>query len=70
LFRENEVTHSRAAANSVPLPNATPWTMREHLVVQSIRSGEVARTERSGVRGCEDALQPLDFGNGLFSVHP
>ena len=44
--------------------------MREHLVVPSIRSGEVARTERSGVRGCEDALQPLDFSNALFGVHP
>jgi hypothetical protein len=44
--------------------------MREHLVVLSIRSGEIARAERSSVRGCEDALQPLDFGNGLFSVHP
>jgi hypothetical protein len=43
--------------------------MSEHFVVPSIRSREVAAAERSGVRRCEDALQPLDFGNGLLGVH-
>ena len=34
-----------------------------------IRSRNVARTERSGVRHGEDALKPLDFSDGLFGVH-
>ena len=28
------------------------------------------RPQRSAIRHCEDALQPLDLGNGLLSVHP
>jgi hypothetical protein len=43
--------------------------MREHFVVPSIRSGEVAPAERSGVRHCEDSLKPLDVGNSLLGVH-
>jgi hypothetical protein len=43
--------------------------MREHFVVRSIRGREVARTQRSGVRRCEDALKALDFGNSLLGVH-
>jgi len=43
--------------------------MREHFVVPSIRSREVAGAQRSGVRLCEDALKALDFGNGLLGVH-
>jgi hypothetical protein len=63
------VTHSRAAANPVPLPKPKPRAMREQFVVPSIRSPEVARAQRSGVRRCEDALQVLDFGNRLLDVH-
>ena len=44
--------------------------MRQHIVVPSIRSREVALAQRSGVGHREDALQPLDFNNALFSVHP
>ena len=51
------------------LPKPELWAMREHYVVPSIRSREVARAQRSGVRHCEDALKALDFGNGLLSVH-
>jgi hypothetical protein len=43
--------------------------MHEHFVVPSIRSREVARVQRSGVRHCEDALKALDVGNSLFGVH-
>jgi hypothetical protein len=43
--------------------------MREHFIVPPIRSREIARTQRSGVRVCEDALQPLNFGNDLLGVH-
>jgi hypothetical protein len=50
------VTHSRAAANPVLLPKAKPRAMREHFVVSSIGSREVADAQRSGVRHCEDAL--------------
>jgi hypothetical protein len=30
---------------------------------------QVARTQRSGVRDCEDTLKALDFGNSLLGVH-
>jgi hypothetical protein len=43
--------------------------MREHFVVSSIRSLEVAPAERSSVQLCEDALKALDFGNSLLGVH-
>ena len=43
--------------------------MREHIVVPSIHSQEVARAQRSGVRYGEDALKALDFGNSLLGVH-
>jgi hypothetical protein len=38
--------------------------------VPSIRSREVACVQRSRVGHREDALQPLDFSNALFCVHP
>ena len=44
--------------------------MGEPLVVPAIRSGDVSCGQGSSIRLREDALQPLDFGNGLFSVHP
>jgi hypothetical protein len=43
--------------------------MRQHFVVPSIRSREVAPAERSSVRRCEDALKELDVGNSLLGVH-
>ena len=43
--------------------------MREQFVVPSIRGREVTWAQRSGVGYSEDALQPFDFSNGLFSVH-
>ena len=58
-----------SAANPVLLPKAKPWALREHFVVSSIRSCEVARAQGSGVRHCEDALKALDFGNSLLGVH-
>jgi hypothetical protein len=42
--------------------------MREHFVVSSIRSREVAPAGRSGVRHDEDALKALDFENSLLSA--
>jgi hypothetical protein len=43
--------------------------MREPIVVPSIRSRQVARSQRSGVRSGKDALEALNFGNGLLRVH-
>jgi hypothetical protein len=43
--------------------------MREHFVMPSIGSREVAWAERSGVRLREDTLKPLDFGDGSVNVH-
>ncbi len=52
------------------MPKLKPRAMRERMVVPSVRSSEVACAQRSRVGHREDALQPLDFGNALFSVHP
>jgi hypothetical protein len=52
------------------LPQPEPRAVRQILIMPPIRSREVARAQRSGVGHGEDALQPLDLGNGLFSVHP
>jgi hypothetical protein len=43
--------------------------MREHFVMPSIHSRQVACAQRSGVRHREDALKALDFGNRLLGVH-
>jgi hypothetical protein len=50
------VTCSRAAANAVLLPEPKPRALREHLVVPSIHTVEVARAQRSGVRHGKEAL--------------
>ena len=44
------------AAWAVHLPEPKPRAMREHFVVSSIRSRDIALAQRSGVRHCEDAL--------------
>jgi hypothetical protein len=56
--------------NPIRLPKPKPRAAGVHFVVPSIYGREVTRVHWSGVRDGEDALQPLDFGNGLFSVHP
>jgi hypothetical protein len=45
-----------SAANPVLLPKPKPWAMREHFVVPSIRSREVARTQGSNIRRFEHFL--------------
>jgi len=52
------------------MPKLKPRAMRERIVVRSVRSREVDCAQRSRVGHSEDALQPLDFSNALFSVHP
>ena len=59
-----------ATTNSVALPKPKPRAMREHLVVSAIGGREIAQAHRSRIPHREDALQQLDFGNGLFRVHP
>jgi hypothetical protein len=53
-----------SATNSELLPQPKPRALREHFVMPSIRSRDVACAEWSNVRRCEDALQSLDFSNG------
>jgi hypothetical protein len=43
--------------------------VREHFIVPSIGSREVACAQWSAVRHTEDAFQPLDLGNTLFGIH-
>ena len=58
-----------SAANPEMLPEPEPRTIREHIVMPSIRSRDVACAEWPDIRHCQDALKALDFSNGLFSVH-
>jgi hypothetical protein len=58
-----------STANPEMLPQAKPRAVPEHFVVPPIRSRDGACTQRSRVGHREDALQPLNFGNALFSVH-
>jgi len=44
--------------------------VRQILIVPSIGSRDVRTIQRSRVGHREDALQPLDLGNGLLGVHP
>ena len=59
-----------SAADAISLPKAKPRATGLLFIMPPIRSREVACAQRSRVRHREDALQPLDFSNALFSVHP
>lgn len=61
---------SLAAAKPILLPKPKPRTMRQQVVMPSIRSRDVARAQRPRIRRRIDALQPLDLGNSPFSIHP
>jgi hypothetical protein len=58
-----------SAANPEVLPKPKPRAMREHFVVSSIRSRNIARAQRSGVWHRADALQ-LAAQALLPSVNP
>jgi hypothetical protein len=60
----------RTAANPKVLPKTKPGALRMPLVVLLIRSRNVARAQRPRIGSREDPLQPLDFGDGVFDVHP
>jgi len=59
-----------SATDAIPLPEPKPRAVGLLLIVPPIRSREVACAQWSRVGHREDALQPLDFSNALFSVHP
>ena len=43
--------------------------MREHFIVMSISSREVARAQRTGVRHFEDSLKVFNFGDSSVNIH-
>jgi len=57
-------------AERLPMPQPKPRATGLLLMMPPIRSQEITWAQRSRVGHREDALQPLDFSNALFSVHP
>jgi hypothetical protein len=68
-FAQSKHWRLGSATDAVPLPKTKPRAMREHLVVPSVRSLKVARTQRSSIRRFEHFLQLLNLLNGAFNVH-
>ena len=58
-----------SAANPEMLPQPKPRAMREHFVVPSIRSREIARPQRPNIRCLEHFLELFDVVNSAFNVH-
>jgi hypothetical protein len=58
-----------SATDAIPPPEPKPRTMREHFVVPSIRSREVARAEWPNIGCLEHFLYLLDLVNDAFNVH-
>jgi hypothetical protein len=58
-----------SAANPILLPEAKPRAMREHFVVPSICSSDVACAEWSNIGRFEHLLQLLNLVNDAFNVH-
>jgi hypothetical protein len=58
-----------SAANSELLPQPKPRAMREHFVVPSIGSRDVACAEWSDIRRFEHFPQLLNLVNDAFNVH-
>ena len=58
-----------SAANSVLLPQSEPRAMREHFVMPSIGSRDVACAEWPDIRRFEHFLYLLDLVNNAFNVH-
>jgi hypothetical protein len=58
-----------SATNPVLLPKTKPWAMREHFVVPSIGSRDVACAEWPDIRRFEHFLQLLNLVNDAFNVH-
>ncbi|MGA2950369.1 MAG: hypothetical protein WBP65_14085 [Candidatus Sulfotelmatobacter sp.] len=58
-----------SATDAIPLPQPKPRATGLLLIMPPIRSRKIAQAQRSGVPHREDALQRLDFSNGLLGVH-
>ena len=58
-----------SAANAELLPQPKPWALREHCVVPSIRSRDIARAEWPNIWRFEHFLQLLNLVNDAFNVH-
>ena len=58
-----------SAANTEMLPQPKPRAVREHFVVPSISSRDVACAQRSNVRRFEHFLYLLNIVNDAFNVH-
>ena len=68
-FAQSEQWGFRAAADAVSLPKLEPGAMREHFIVPSIRSREVAWAQRSRIRRHEQPLKRFDFANDPLNIH-
>jgi hypothetical protein len=60
---------SRPAADPELPPEFEPRTVRQHFVVPSVRSGEVARVQGAVVPHRKDTLKAFDLSNSLLGVH-
>jgi hypothetical protein len=58
-----------SATNPIPLPELEPGAVREHFIVPSIQSQDVACTQRSNIRCLKHFFQLFDVVNGAFNVH-
>jgi hypothetical protein len=58
-----------SATNPEMLPNPEPRALREHFVVPSVGSRDVACAEWPNIRRFEHFLQLLDVVNDAFNVH-
>jgi len=58
-----------SGGKAVLLPQLEPGILGVQLVVAVIGGRDVGGLQRPGVRESDQALQPLDFGDGLLRVH-
>jgi hypothetical protein len=61
-FAQPECRRLTSATDAIALPEPKPRAVGELIIVSSIRSREVAFSQRSAIGHREDALQLLDFG--------
>lgn len=66
---ESACRRPRSAADAKLLPQPEPRAVRQHFIVPSICSRDVACAEWSNVRRFEHLLQLLDVVNNAFHVH-
>ena len=69
LFGQLDYRSLRSAADAVMLPQLEPRTMRQHFIVPSVRSRDVACAEWSNVRSFEHFLELLNVIDNAFSLH-